>query len=190
MWSIHCEHSPHMSDICSVVLWGGRNTPNKYHSCVGSARSVWTTLGLPQLTAVCAFWVYTAQAPGCSEGELTKAGPGFCAPPRCKLLRFRLLSTPQRHRLSWACVLCPFQVQAAQETRCLMNALSPGEHHVLSPPLFQPLGFLGAQGEHCLRRAVCLLWGADLWLQPSWWMSTIQHPRKTWLANGSLLTVW
>ena len=38
---------------CSVVLWGRRNLMNKYHWCVwgGSACSVWTTLGLPQLTA-------------------------------------------------------------------------------------------------------------------------------------------
>ena len=34
------------------------------------------------------------------------------------------------------------------------------------------------------------LWGADLWLQPSWQMSTIQDPRKTWLATGNLPTVW
>ena len=32
---------------------------------------------------------------------------------------------------------------------------------------------------HHLRCAVCLLWGFDLWLQPSWWMSTVQDPRKT-----------
>ena len=32
--------------------------------------------------------------------------------------------------------------------------------------------------------------GSDLRLQPSWQMSTIQDPRKTWLATGSLLTVW
>ena len=36
----------------------------------------------------------------------------------------------------------------------------------------------------------CLLWGADLWLQPSWWMSTVQGPRKTWLTTGGLLSVW
>ena len=34
---------------------------------------------------------------------------------------------------------------------------------------------------------MCLLWGADLWLQPSWGMSTIQDSRKTWLATGSLV---
>ena len=37
---------------------------------------------------------------------------------------------------------------------------------------------------------VCLLWGADLWLRPSWQMSTVQNPRKSWLATGSLLAVW
>ena len=35
-----------------------------------------------------------------------------------------------------------------------------------------------------------LLWGADLKLQLSWQMSTIQDSRKTWLETGSLLTVW
>ena len=33
-------------------------------------------------------------------------------------------------------------------------------------------------------------WRADLRLQPSWWLSTIQDLRKIWLAAGSLLTVW
>ena len=35
-----------------------------------------------------------------------------------------------------------------------------------------------------------LLWGADLRMRPSWQMSTVQDPRKTWLATGRLLTVW
>ena len=67
---------------------------------------------------------------------------------------------------------------------------SPQVGSVSSPPWPQPLGFLGAQWEHCLRCVVCLLWGADLWLWTSWWMSTIQDPRKTWLGTGSLLPVW
>ena len=44
--------------------------------------------------------------------------------------------------------------------------------------------------EHCLMCAVCLLWGADVRLWPSWKMSTIHDPRKTWLETGGLLTVW
>ena len=112
---------------------------------------------------VCAVLVCTAEAPGCSAGELSKAGPVLHALPRSKPLRFRFLGTPQRHRFSWACVLCPSQVGAAQATRCLESTHSPGAC-VLSPPPSQLLGFLGAQWEHHLRCAMCLFWGADLWL--------------------------
>ena len=30
----------------------------------------------------------------------------------------------------------------------------------------------------------CAFWGADLWLRPSWWMSTIQNLRKSLVRNG------
>ena len=58
--------------------------------------------------------------------ELSKAGPGLHELPRSKPLRFRFSSTPQKHRLCWACILCPSQVQAAQATRCLVSTHSPG----------------------------------------------------------------
>ena len=51
------------------------------------------------------------------------------------------------------------------------------------------LSFLGAPQERHLRCVLCLLWGADLWLWPSWQMSTIQGPWKTWLATGRLLSL-
>ena len=109
---------------CSVILLGGRDTANRYHwrVYVGSAPSVWTTLGLPQLKMVCASRVYTAQAPGFSARVLSQVGPEFRAHLRSKLLRF--LGTPQRHRPGWDCVLCPSQVRAAQATRCLASAPS------------------------------------------------------------------
>ena len=53
----------------------------------------------------------------------------------------------------------------------------------LSPPPSQPLGFLGVQWVHPFRCAVCLLWGADLWLRPSWRMLTIQNSKESWLAK-------
>ena len=146
--------------------------------------------GFAPAHGVCGFPVYTAQVPDCSAGELSKVGLRLHALPRSKLLRFRFSGTPQRHTLGWACALCPSQVQAAQATRCLESAHSPGGRCILSPPRSQPLSFLGAQWERCLRCAMCLLWGADLWLQPSWQMSTVQDPRKNWLAAGRLLTVW
>ena len=54
--------------------------------------------------------------------ELSEACPGFCALPRSKPLRFRYSGSPQRHRLSWACILCPSQVQDTQMTRYLASA--------------------------------------------------------------------
>ena len=51
-----------------------------------------------------------------------EAGPAFRALPRSKLLRSSgILQGPW---LCWACVLGPSQVWAAQETMCLVNALS------------------------------------------------------------------
>ena len=46
-------------------------------ACVGSAPSIWTTLGLPQLKAVCASQVYTAWAAGCSAGACPKQALRF-----------------------------------------------------------------------------------------------------------------
>ena len=60
--------------------------------------------GFAPTHGVCAFLVYTAQAPGCSAGKLSKVGPGLHALPRSMPLRFRLSGTPQWHRLRWACL--------------------------------------------------------------------------------------
>ena len=116
--------------------------------------------------------------------ELSEAGHGLYALPRSKPLRFRYSDTPQRHRLRWACVLCSSQVQAAQVTRCLASKVTVTcGHYDLLPSPSLPLGFLGVQLAHLLRCAVCLFWGADLWLQPSWRMLTIQNTKKSWLAR-------
>ena len=128
---------------CSVVLWGGRNTEKKISlACVGSVRSVSAALGLPRLM-VC---VLSQSVLLRLQVALQGVGPGLRALPRSKPLRFRFLGSPRRHRLSWACVLCPSQVQEAQATRCLVSALSSGGECVLSPPWSQPLGFLGGSG--------------------------------------------
>ena len=104
---------------CSIVLWRGRNTANK---CLWRVWGVMAMSGPHWVcphSRMCAFPVYTAQAPGCSAGELSKAGPGLRALPRSKLLRFRFSGTPQGHRLGWACVLCISKVGAAQVTIAL-----------------------------------------------------------------------
>ena len=138
--------------------------------------------GFAPTHGVCAFPVYTSQALGCSAGELSEVGPGLRALPRSKPLTFRFLGTPQRSRLRWACVLCPSQVQAAQETRCLVSAVSPRWGVGLITCPIPAAGFSGCLQAHLLRCAICLFWGADLWLRPSWQMSTVQNPKNSWLA--------
>ena len=67
-------------------------------------------IGFAPAHGVCAFPVYTAQAPGFSAGELSKAVSELRALLSFKPLRLRFSGTPQRHRLNWAYVLCPSQV--------------------------------------------------------------------------------
>ena len=59
--------------------------------------------------------------------QLSEVGPGLRVLPRSKpfRFRFRFSGTPQRHRLSWTCVLCPSHVRAAQATRCLTSTVTP-----------------------------------------------------------------
>ena len=110
---------------CSVVLWGGRNTANKYH---------WHVRGV--LTVSRPHWVCPRSQRMCFPSlhcsgsrllcwELSDEGPGLHTLTRSKPLRFRFLGTPQKCRLGWAFVLCPSQVRAAQVTRCLESTVAP-----------------------------------------------------------------
>ena len=150
---------------------------------MGSASSVWATLGLPLLMAcmlsqstLLRFQVTLQgnclkQALGCLHFPgLSRSGsgswllhkgadlvgPAFCACPRSEQLR-----GPGAWR-----------AQSPPVGDC-----------VLSPPSSQPLGFLGVHTTHLLRCAECLFWGADLKLQSSRQMSTVQNPKKSWLAK-------
>ena len=80
---------------------------------VGRAHSVSATLGLPLLMAGVLSQSTLLRLQGALQ-ELSKEGPGLCALPRSKPLRFS--GNLKEHRLGWACVLCPSQVLAAQAT--------------------------------------------------------------------------
>ena len=91
---------------------------------------------------------------------------------RPKLLRFRFSGTPQRHRLSWACVLCLPRLSSSGSQELDEHTL-PGcraPYPLRGPSLF-PGALVGC--------ALCLFWEADFWLQPSQWMLTIQNLRKS-----------
>ena len=91
--------------------------------------------------------------------EPSEAGPGLHAPPRSKPLRFRHSGSSQRHRLGWACVLCPSQVPAARQ-------FGECTHCDLSPFLTLLLSFLRVQLAPLLKQMV-----------------TVQNPKKSQLAE-------
>ena len=114
----------HLGSLVQLCCGEGGTLHTNITGVCGECSQCLGHTGFAPAHGMCALPVYTAQAPGCSAGELSKASPGLCALPRPKPLRFRFLGTIQRHRLGWVCVLCPSQVQAAQVTGCLVNALS------------------------------------------------------------------
>ena len=135
--------------------------------------------------STCALPAHTAQAPGCSARNRRR--------PALGCLHLRCLS----HSGSGAGYSSEVQTPLGLRFVHLPGLSSSGDevfgecsHCDLSPPLSLLLGFLGVQSAHLLSCAVCLFWGADLWLRPSWRMSTVQNPKKSWLATGSLLAVW
>ena len=117
--------------------------------------------GFAPARSTCAFPVYTAQAPGCSEGESSKVGPGFHALPRSKLLRFRS-GVLHKGTGPTGPAFCALPGQRSSGNQVLGERTVPGTWRILSPPPTQPLRFLSAPQKRCLRSAVCLLWGADV----------------------------
>ena len=106
---------------CSVVLWGGRDAAKKKQwRVLAVSRPHWVCRRSRCLRFPCLQCLGSRLlCQGVSE-----AGPGLYALPRSKPLRFRYSGSPQRCRLSWACVLCSPRVRAAQVTRCLPNVVA------------------------------------------------------------------
>ena len=83
-WSLQClifaltqggDGGHFFSFTCSVVLWRGRNTANKYHWHVWGVLAVSCT-GFAPAQGLCAFMVYTSQALGCSAGNCQRQALG------------------------------------------------------------------------------------------------------------------
>ena len=163
---------------------------------MGSARSVWATLGLPPFNAcvlswstllrlqVALKWNCLKWAQGCGHFPgLSCSGSGSWVRHKGAQIQLGLRFVPFPGP-------CSSGNQVLGEytlPRCAV-VLSRRSYHLPHPSC--SFSWVCSQWERCLRCAVCLLWGADLWLRPSWWMSTTQYPRKAWLATGSLHAVW
>ena len=136
-------------------------------ACVGSAHRVSAALGLPPLT-MCMLSFYTSQALCCSAGNYLSQALGCIHFPglSCSGSGSQVLhksadlvgpafgALPRSEQLRWP---------GAWWAQSL-----PGRGCILSPSASQPLSFLSGQWMLLLRCAGCLLWGADLWLWPSW----------------------
>ena len=124
---------------------------------MGSACSVWASLGLPQLMTCVLSWSTLLRFHVAVQVNCLRRALGC-------LLHFSGLSHSgsgsqvlHKGTDSGGPALCPSQVRTAQATRCLASALSQGGQCILSHPWSQLLGFLGAEWECCLRCAVYLL---------------------------------
>ena len=127
----------YLGSIVQLCCGEGETLQRNITDVCGECSQCLGHIGFAPTPGMCALPVYTAQAPGYSAEELSKEGPGLSALLRSKPLRFKFSGMPQRHRLIWACILCPSQVRAVQVTRCLVSsALSPGGTvHLITSPI-------------------------------------------------------
>ena len=79
----------YLGSLVQLCCWEGGTLQTNITGICGECSQCLGQTGFAPDHGMCAFLVYTAQAPGCSAGELSKAGPGLHALPRSKLLRFR-----------------------------------------------------------------------------------------------------
>ena len=108
---------------CSVVLRGGREGCCKQVT-LACARSASATLGLPPIHGACSFPAHADQALGCSAGNHPWPALGCLYFPGPSLSGSGTWVVLRGASLSWACVLCPSQIRAAQVMRCLARAIA------------------------------------------------------------------
>ena len=127
--------------------------------------------GFAPAYGMCVFPVCTAWTPGCSAGNCLKQAL-FC-------MYFPGLS----HAGSGSWVLHKGTDLVGPVFYAHPRSEQAVEGCDICLPPSQLLGFLGVIRARLLRCAVCLFWGADLWLCPSRRMLTVQNPKKSWLAR-------
>ena len=109
-------------------------------ACVGSAPSIWTTLGLPQPKAVCASQVYTAWAAGCSAGACPKQALRFVHFPGLGRSGSQVICKAQ----TWLGVrFVPFPVPSSSGDQVLGKRTVPGEPCILITSRVPSAQFLG-----------------------------------------------
>ena len=86
----------------------GRTLQTNITGVCGECSQCLGCTGFAPAHGVCAFLVYTSQAPGCSARELSKMGPGLPTLPRSMPLRFRFSGTPTKAQTQLGLSFVPF----------------------------------------------------------------------------------
>ena len=145
----------------------------------GSTCSVPATLGLPLLT-VCVFSLSTLLR---LQSALQEVGPELHALPRPKTLGFRFSGTPQRARISWACILC-LPRPSSSDNQELDEHTLPGSS-ALFPPWSQPHFQVCQSGMPCVSSGE-LISGCN----PPGRCQPSRISGNLWLETESLFAVW
>ena len=139
--------------ICSVVLWGGRNPANKYTCCV------WRVLAVSWPHWVCTTHGLCFPSLHCSGFRLLcrewALGCVYFPGLSCSGLGSWVL---RKGTDSVGPAFCPFPSLSSSGNQELDERTLPGAARLLPSP--SPPQFPGAT----VRCALCLFWGADLWL--------------------------
>ena len=133
-------------------------------------------------SCICAFPIYTAQAPGCPAGNCLRQALGGMKFPG---LSHSSSGSPVLHKGadSVGPAFCAFPGPSSSGARVLGEHSHPQVGAASSSLPHPSRSVFWVCNRPGLSGVLCLFWGADLWLRPSRWMLTIQNPKKSWLAT-------
>ena len=111
-----------------------------------------------------------------------EGGPWVACPSQIYATQIQVLGYSTKAQIQLGLHSMPFPGLSNSGNQVLGEHTVPGELCILVTSLAPAVWFTRffRPQEHHLRCALCLLWGADTRLRPSWQISTIQYPRKTW----------
>ena len=102
---------------------GGTVQTNNTGMC-GECSQCFRPTGFGSAHDMCAFPVYTAQALGCSARNRPRPALGCMHLPGLSHSGSGTRVVLRGADYRWACVVCPFQVRAAQVMRCLVSVVA------------------------------------------------------------------
>ena len=150
----------------SLVLQGGRNAANEHHWRVWGALAVSGSHRVCPAHSVCAFPVYTAQAPGCSAGSCLRRPWVACA-SQIYAAQVQVLGYSTKARTQLGLRFVPFPGPSSSGDQVLdARALASWAVRLITSPV-PAAGLPVCAAEAASQICRCLLWGADLWLRPS-----------------------